>query len=325
MGLKRALLAAGIILVAFAASAAGRDTRPDGARVELGRRLFYDADLSINGTMSCATCHEQKHAFTDTNSTRPGATGEPGRRNIMALANVAAFNSLTWADPRQTTLEGQVSVPVFGEHPVEMGMDGKEAEITRRLSADKCYRAMFADAFGGPVAITMPRIAAALAAFERTLISRSAPYDAYLKGEGALSPAASRGEGLFNRHGCASCHAGALFTDAADVGRKAEAAFHDIGAPRGLDVGLAEITREPKDAYRFRTPSLRNIALTGPYLHDGSAANLPLAIAAHRFLDEPVAAQEMPDLIAFLEALTDQAFIRDERFALPERHCGKKV
>jgi cytochrome c peroxidase len=107
------------------------------ARIELGRRLFYDADLSRDGTMACATCHEQKHAFADGNRTHPGVTGEPGRRNVPGLANVRWIAPLTFADPAQTTLEAQVAVPVFGTHPVEMGMKGLEgyrrAPWTRRL------------------------------------------------------------------------------------------------------------------------------------------------------------------------------------------------
>jgi cytochrome c peroxidase len=107
------------------------------ARIELGRRLFYDADLSRDGTMACATCHEQKHAFADGNRTHPGVTGEPGRRNVPGLANVRWIAPLTFADPAQTTLEAQVAVPVFGTHPVEMGMKGLEGispcAWTRRL------------------------------------------------------------------------------------------------------------------------------------------------------------------------------------------------
>ena len=117
------------------------------AKVELGRRLFYDADLSVDGTLSCAACHEQHRAFTEGNATHPGVKGAPGRRNVPGLANVGYLAPLTWADPAQTTLERQVATPVTGEHPVEMGMHGQEAEIVRRLAADACYREMFAAAF----------------------------------------------------------------------------------------------------------------------------------------------------------------------------------
>ncbi len=119
------------------------DNSMSAAKVALGRRLFYDADLSIDGTLSCATCHEQHRAFTEGNATHPGVGGVPGRRNVMALANVAYFDPLTWADPRQHSLEQQVAVPFAGTHPVEMGMAGKEKELAQRLAADPCYRRMF--------------------------------------------------------------------------------------------------------------------------------------------------------------------------------------
>lgn len=142
------------------------------AKVELGRRLFYDADLSANGTMSCATCHEQKHAFADGNRTHPGVTDESGRRNVPGLANVAWFTPLNFADPAATTLETQAATPVFGTHPVEMGMAGREAEIGKRLGRDSCYQMMFARAFPeNSGRIDFPNVARALASFERTLIS----------------------------------------------------------------------------------------------------------------------------------------------------------
>lgn len=113
-----------------------RNNPMSAAKVELGRRLFYDADLSVDGTMACATCHEQHRAFSDGNPTHAGVHGEPGRRNVPGLANVGWLRTLTWADPRQSSLERQAAVPVMGTTPVEMGMAGQEAEITRRLTRD---------------------------------------------------------------------------------------------------------------------------------------------------------------------------------------------
>ncbi len=117
------------------------------AKVELGRRLFYDADLSANGTMACAACHEQKRGFADGNAMRPGVHGDPGRRNVPGLANVAWRARLTIADPAIIDLEAQALVPLLGEHPVEMGMRGLETELSRRLGTNACYRRMFARAF----------------------------------------------------------------------------------------------------------------------------------------------------------------------------------
>ncbi|WP_395337499.1 cytochrome c peroxidase [Novosphingobium sp. BL-8H] len=282
-------------------------------KVALGRRLFYDADLSINGTMSCATCHEQHHAFADGNRTHPGALDDPGRRNVPALQNLAWLSPLTWADPRQTTLEQQAAVPILGDHPVEMAMQGHEAEIGRRLGLDPCYRAMFRKAFprdGGR--IDYAHTVKALAAFERTLISRGSDWDRFVGGNpDALSGAARHGLAVFQRD-CASCHSGRDLTDTK---------FHRIQAA-GSDHGLAEVSALPDDTGKFRTPSLRNIAVTAPYLHDGSAPTLTDAIAAHEELSVNA---DIPALLAFLNGLTDRTFLTDPRFSLPMEACGRPL
>lgn len=282
------------------------------AKVELGRRLFYDADLSIDGTMACAACHEQKRGFADGNRTRPGVKGDPGRRNVPGLANVAWLGPLTWADPRQTTLEAQVLVPVLGDHPVEMGMKGQETEIAARLARDPCYRRMFRAAFPDRQGvIAMETVAMAIATFERTLISYDSPWDRHSAGDaGALSPVASHGAALFGRL-CAGCHAGPQFTDGA---------FHRLEAPAGPDRGLAEVTGHAEDIGAFRTPSLRNVALGAPYLHDGSAATLEDAIDRHGM----ATAADKPALLAFLAALTDRSFVSAVRFGYPDTACGKR-
>jgi cytochrome c peroxidase len=299
-------------------------------KVALGRRLFYDADLSVDGTMSCATCHEQHRAFTEGNPTHPGVNGEPGRRNVPGLANVGDFRVLTWADPSLTSLEKQVLVPLTGDHPVEMGMGGKERMLTARLAADPCYRRMFADAFSGKASITVTKIAQAIASFERTFTSSNAPYDRYRRGEtAALSDPARRGAGLFfgPRFQCASCHAGPNFTD----GR-----FHNIGLGPTVgtdpDEGLSEKTKLPEDAGRFRTPSLRNVALTAPYFHDGREAHLTDAILDHYPKTNSSgrgaprrhrpSATELTELIARLDSLTDQQFVTDPSLSLPKSGCN---
>ena len=291
------------------------------AKVELGRRLFYDADLSFDGTMSCGTCHQQKHGFTDGNATRPGVHGDPGRRNIPGLANVAYLSPLTWADPRQTTLEKQAAVPVFGLSPVEMGMDADKDELARRLSRDPCYVRMFREAFPETRgAIDFPSVSKALAAFERTLISFDAPYDRYRRGdESALSGPAKNGADLFQRH-CTSCHSGADMTDAN---------YHRIENAAGRsDQGLSEVTGSVSDAGKFRTPGLRNVAVTGPYMHDGSALTINDAIARHA-LAAPVvrdfSASQWADLSAFLASLTDPDFLGDRKFAAPNQACGRSL
>jgi cytochrome c peroxidase len=280
------------------------------ARVELGRRLFYDADLSQDGTMACATCHEQRHGFADGNRMHPGVTNEAGRRNVPGLANVGEFSPLTWADPRLTTLEAQVSVPVLGTHPVEMGMAGREAEIARRLARDACYRQVFAAAFPGAVApIIYANVVRAIAAFERTLVSRGSAYD-----RGALSADARAGQETFRRD-CTGCHAGKTFTDLA---------FHRLGAidSAALDQGLFEVTAREADRGKFRTPSLRNLSVTAPYWHDGSAPIVRDAIARHGFVYAP---ETLRRLEAFLDALTDDDFLHNPAFGLPATTCGQPL
>lgn len=296
------------------------DNPMSAAKVELGRRLFYDADLSVDGTLSCAGCHGQHRAFSESNATHPGVRGATGRRNVMTLSNVGYYRSLTWADPGLRTLEAQVLVPTMGEHPVEMGMTGQAAELARRLGGDACYRRQFADAFPERKgAIGMDTVALALAAFERTMVSFGSDYD-----RGALGEAAKRGQGLFFgvRLGCAGCHAAPLFTDAG--AGDPMTAFHRIEAASDRDRGLAEITGNPADAGRFRTPSLRNVALSAPYLHDGSAKTLPDAIRRHETAAGMTDA-EMADVVAFLNGLTDQGFVADPRLALPKTRCGKPL
>ncbi|WP_245256953.1 MULTISPECIES: cytochrome-c peroxidase [unclassified Nitrobacter] len=280
------------------------------AKVELGRRLFYDADLSADGTMSCATCHEQKHGFADGNRTHPGVTDESGRRNVPGLANVAWFTPLNFADPATKTLETQAAIPVFGTHPVEMGMAGRETEIGRRFGRDSCYRTMFARAFpddGGR--IEFPNVARALASFERTLISYGSAWDRQ-----QLGPEAQAGSVLFARD-CVSCHSGPNFTDLA---------MHRLGPvdPALADQGLFEKTGMDADRGKFRTPSLRNVALTGPWWHDGSARTLDEAISRHGLTHN---AAEVRQLIAFLTALSDTEFTRRKSLAMPEEACGKRL
>ncbi len=284
------------------------------AKVALGRRLFYDADLSIDGTTSCATCHEQHRAFTEGNASHPGVGGVPGRRNVMALANVAYFDPLTWADSTQRYLEQQMRVPVFGTHPVEMGMAGKEDELARRLSADDCYRQMFRAAFpNNNGRIDTDSVGKALASFERSLISYDAPYDRFRRGDdGALSQRAKEGLVRFAGNGCTGCHSGDNFTDLK---------FHAVkaGAFPDRDRGLIEITGKSDDEGAIRTASLRNVALTMPYLHDGSAKTLPDAIRRHAAIDD----RDMDDIVAFLQSLSDTGFVTNPDFALPKMACGK--
>lgn len=309
------------------------DNAPTPIKVELGRRLFYDGDLSWDGTMSCATCHEQKRGFTDPNKTRPGFDGTPGERNIQTLANVAWFNSLTWGGPHVDTLEHQALIPIEGFVPVEMGFGGKpEGALAQRLRDQACYPQLFKAAFperGGE--ISLDTITMALSVFQRSLVSLDSPYDQYRRGKtSAISDQAKRGEKVFNDKQCASCHAGPHFTDSALPRRKPYESFHRLAMPAdGKDMGLQRITQKAEDAGKFRTPSLRNVALSAPYMHDGEVATLSDAIRHHygmpeqtdERLKQTVSDGELRDLVAFLEALTDQGFVSNPAFALPKPEC----
>ncbi|MEM1313232.1 MAG: MbnH family di-heme enzyme, partial [Pseudomonadota bacterium] len=260
--------------------------------VELGRRLFYDARLSADGRIACASCHQQELAFADGRQVSVGAHGAVGHRNSPSLANVGYMPTLTWANPHFTTLEFQVLTPLFGTEPVEMGLAGQEAALFERLAADPYYADAFPAAFPDRPTPDLYTITRALGAFQRTLISLNSPYDraAYYGEREAMSKAARRGQALFFDHRleCYHCHAGALFSDNLQTARTPfpENAFHNTGLynldgagaypPGGL--GLYEFTGTPSDMGRFRTPSLRNVALTAPYMHDGSVATLEEAI-----------------------------------------------
>ncbi|MEP6867813.1 MAG: cytochrome c peroxidase [Novosphingobium sp.] len=286
------------------------DNALSSAKVELGRRLFYDADLSADGTMSCASCHVQRHAFADSIATRGGINGDAGRRNAPGLGNVAWLSPLTFADPAATTLEVQVHTPILGTHPVEMGMAQRQPEIGQRLGKDACYRRMFAKAFPeSESVITFTSVARALASFQRTMVSYSSNFDREV-----LSVEARAGRVLFNRD-CASCHAGPQFTDLS---------YHRIGPAdvSATDQGLFEATGIEADRGKFRTPSLRNVALTGPWWHDGSAATMEIALTRHGLSH---IARETAEIAAFLDALSDHEFTERRSLSMPDRACGKRL
>ncbi|MEM8505849.1 MAG: MbnH family di-heme enzyme [Cyanobacteria bacterium P01_D01_bin.1] len=332
------------------------DNPMSAAKVELGRHLFYEPRLSVTSDFSCATCHVQSLAFTDGKKTSPGATGDFHRLNSMSLTNVAYNSVQTWANPLMLHLEQQMLVPLFGEDPVELGMAGKEVELLDSLKNDPEYLARFEAAFGeddDPVSIR--NVTQAIAAFERTLLSFNSPYDRYRYGgdKSAISDSAKRGEALFTseRMECFHCHGGLNFSDSARHERSGftEIAFHNTGLynldakgayPPG-NTGVAEVTLDPQDMGHFRAPTLRNIELTAPYMHDGSIATLSEVIdhyaAGGRTITEgpnagigsenplkssfiagfSITESERQDLIAFLESLTDETFITNPALSDP--------
>ena len=317
------------------------------AKVALGRRLFYDRRLSGNGQFACATCHQQQRAFTDGKAHAIGSTGGQHARSTMSLTNVAYNATFGWADESLTSLELQMAVPLFNEHPVEMGMQGRQDEVVARFAASAEDAASFRAVFPESPSVSLENIVKAVSAFQRTLLSGDSPVDRYLYRDDrtALSVAAQRGMELFfsNRTRCGACHAGFnLSGRVAFEGSKPMAPeFHNTGlvtdaaTPAAADRGLFDQTKNPGDLGRFRAPTLRNIAVTAPYMHDGSVATLEAAIAHYASGGRPgtspsrmmrpftLTPAEVADLVAFLESLTDQTFLTNPAFSDPARPIGR--
>jgi cytochrome c peroxidase len=308
-------------------------------KIALGRKLFFDRRLSGNGTLSCAMCHVPEQGFTQNElTTSVGVEGRFVKRNAPALYNVA-YRERLFHDGRENSLETQIWSPILAFNEMANPSVGS---VLERLENATDYAGLFEKAFGrGP---TMETVGMALAAYERGLLSADSPFDRWYFGgeEHALGKRAKRGFEVFKRSGCASCHtfgeAHAQFTDEQ---------FHDTGigyyqsvvkdrkvrkmvvapgvevdvkvdafAPQVNDVGRYEATGKPEDRWKYRTPTLRNVAVTAPYMHDGSLATLEEVIAhyndggvLHDGLDPRVhplglGRSEISDLVAFLESLT---------------------
>ncbi|MFT3666205.1 cytochrome-c peroxidase [Piscinibacter sp.] len=320
---------------------------PPAALVALGKQLFFERRLSINETLSCAMCHVPAQGFTVNElKTSVGMEGISLRRNAPTLLNVAYVRKL-FVDGRAASLEAQALQPIV--HPDELAHPDM-ASAMRRLAALPEYKAPFRRAFGS-ARPTPARVAAALAAYERTLLAGDSPFDRwhYGKQADALGEQARRGFALFVQHGCAQCHPigtrDALFSDGlfhntgvqarSDAQRGSGASFtlvpglqasfdHDtlrrIGVPDLPDLGRYEVTRRERDKRAFRTPGLRNVALTAPYMHDGSFDTLEAVIDFYagggwpgdarqdpRIQPFRLAPEERSALVEFLVALTSPA------------------
>jgi len=324
-------------------------------KARLGRYLFYDTRLSLNQTQACASCHQQALGFTDGRSNAVGSTGAINRRSAMSLANVAYYSAQTWANPTQMTLEQQATVPLLGDNPVELGMSGHEQDLLDRLRAEPTYAPLFSAAFPADAdPFTVINVLRAIASFERTIISGSSPYDGFANGDmTAVSDSARRGSQLFlgERLECRHCHGTFAFTGSVTWQGKSQDdlsyqndALYNIDGAGGYPVrdrGLYEITLSPADMGKFRPPTVRNIAVTGPYMHDGSIATLRDVIVNHyarggRLVTGPDAGDgalsplkasfvagfaitdaEVDDVLAFLGALTDQNLLTDPALSDP--------
>lgn len=351
------------ILPGFPKPSVPADNPMTAAKVALGRQLFYAVDLSFNQQQSCSSCHLQQHAFAQPLALAVGTTGQTHRRNSLALVNIAYNKSLTWAHDGINTIEQQILLPMFGEFPVELGITDHEQQVLARFQASQ-YQPLFAQAFPDQ-ALSFALIVKALASFVRSLISLDSSFDRYAyRGEdSALSTSALRGMDLFfsEKLECHHCHGGFNFTQSTSHQQQLidRRAFHNTGLynvtkgdgnvsgqgdGQGYpadDTGLAQISLQSQDNGRFRAPTLRNIAVTAPYMHDGSMASLGevldfYAAGGRNLVSGALAGdgrknplkspfikgfvmteQDKADLIAFLQGLTDQAFLHNEQHAKP--------
>ncbi|HEX5793660.1 MAG TPA: MbnH family di-heme enzyme [Rheinheimera sp.] len=327
------------------------------AKIELGRYLFYDTALSANQQQSCASCHQQQYAFTEPLKVSIGSTGQAHRRNAPALVNIAYNNTLTWAHDGLSQIETQLLLPLFADSPVELGAGGHEQQILARLTRAP-YPALFAAAFGDSQP-DFRRAIDALASFSRSLLSFNSRFDryAYQKDDSALTEQELLGLNLFfsERLECHHCHGGFNFTQATSHQRQPldRRPFHNTGlyyvsrpdlAGMGYpqqDTGLSEVSLNPADDGRFRAPTLRNVAYTAPYMHDGSLATLDEVIdfyAAGGLVTEvngelsdgrahpgkssfvrgfALTVEEKQALLAFLHSLSDEQFITNPAYSNP--------
>ncbi|EHR68966.1 cytochrome c peroxidase [Burkholderiales bacterium JOSHI_001] len=319
---------------------------PRATQAALGRQLFFERRLSVNGTLSCAMCHVPGQGFAQNElATSVGMEGVSLPRNAPTLLNVAHVQPL-FHDGRAATLEQQAPLPLL--HPDEMA-NPSMAAVVARLARWPAYRPLFRRAFGSPRP-TPARIAQALAAYQRTLMAAGSPFDRWRYGGDAtaMTPPQQRGFVLFQQLGCDGCHTvgerDALFTDLgfhntgvqarsnaarqADievqlvpgvVARMSPAEVARVGSAGGDDPGRQAVTGRPEDARAFRTPSLRNVALTAPYMHDGSLPTLQAvldhyvaggwpadAVQDRRLKPLSLTPAQRGDLLAFLGALTGQ-------------------
>ncbi|MCH8497001.1 MAG: di-heme enzyme [Marinobacter sp.] len=323
-------------------------------KFQLGRHLFYDQRLSVNGSVSCASCHHQDKAFSDGVARPFGATGQRHPRNSQALVNVAWYNNLTWANPALAHIEQQVMLPLFGDDPIEHGINEfNRVEVLASLQIDGRYATLFAAAFPDQTDPLMGELAwdnivKALSSFVRGLASFNSPFD-----RNEHSAAARRGERLFNseRLECFHCHDGYNFSNAT-IDRTIdwiEPLFHNtglynidgLGAYPYPNTGRHEVTGMASHMGQFRTPSLRNVELTAPYNHDGSVATLEDVIRNYAaggrlitggphpgdgrisplkdgfIVSFHITDAEINDLVEFLKSLTDESFVTNPRFSDP--------
>jgi cytochrome c peroxidase len=283
-------------------------------KIALGREFYFDPRLSADGTISCASCHNPKFAFTDGQKFSVGIKGQIGRRSAPTIIN-RVFGKAQFWDGKASSLEEQTKGPMI--NPIEMGNKDYD-EVLKRLRNIKGYREEFKRAFGTEE-FTIEQVAKAISSFERTVVSGNSPFDKFESGgdKKAISESAKRGLDIFRDKGrCSECHAGFNFTDEK---------FHNTGAGMDKpnpDLGRYEITKKEEDRGAFKTPTLREIALTGPYMHDGSLKTLEEVVEFYNKggiknpnLDKEMKPlnlneEEKRDLVEFLKTLNGEGWQR---------------
>jgi len=282
------------------------------AKIELGKQLFLDPRLSVDGTVSCNSCHNVMSSGTDNRAVSVGVSGQKGGRSAPTVWNAAFLTAQFW-DGRAATLEDQAKGPIL--NPIEMGMPNPELAV-QRLKAIPGYQKQFADVFGGADPITYDNIAKAIATYERTLITPDSAFDRYMHGDKkALSETAQRGMKLVEEVGCTSCHNGPVFAGPSTLamgqgffqkfptfaGSKYDATYGLM-----LDEGRATTTKKIEDKNMWRVPTWRNVALTAPYFHNGSVKTLDEAVRvmAKTQLNKELKDEQVKDIVAFLDSLT---------------------
>lgn len=275
-------------------------------KVELGRILFHDPRLSSTGTVSCASCHNVMAGGEDSRPNSMGVHGQTGGRSAPTVWN-AAFSKVQFWDGRAPTLEAQAAGPVT--NPIEMGMKSWD-DVVVRLKAIDGYRVAFKKAFPDE-AISEDTATKAIASYERTLITPNSSYDKFAKGnKSALTAQEKRGLKKMAEIGCLSCHSGAAFNGNGDF-REFPAIFNSYLEKQyqfSNDKGLFEVSNKKEDEHFFKIPTLRNIALTAPYFHNGSVKTLEKAVKvmATVQLGRKLSSTEVEDIVAFLNALTGE-------------------
>lgn len=324
------------------------------ARVRLGQYLFFDRRLSVNDTRSCGTCHNPLFAFTDGYKRSLGVYADLHQRNTEPLFNLSYFKYLTAADSSLHAAFNQMNNPLFNEHPAEMGVKGNEESILLKISKDSFYKRLFTEAFPSESKpVNWTAIKSAISEFVYTIKSENSLYDKYNRGDSAaLSAEQKSGRQLFfsNRLHCSACHGGFNFSSPTIVNPAGDTLYYfntglyntdGRGSYPEYDQGLYQFTKQPADMGAFRVPTLRNLAFTAPYFHDGSVATLDSVIDIYARGGRKIStginqgdgklnpnrhplingfdltAAEKNDLLLFLYSLTDSTVLSNPKYSNP--------